>query len=77
MAKSPALVRSETKLKKLLKEVKATEKRIKVITTKDNKKAAAKAKPAKKTVKKVAKKAAKPVAKKTANKKAAKKPAKK
>ena len=77
MAKSPALVRSETKLKKLLKEVKDSEKRIKVIKTKDDKKAAAKAKSAKKTVKKVAKKAAKPATKKTANKKATKKPAKK
>ena len=72
MAKSPALVRAETKLKKLVTEVKATEKRIKALIAKDAKaanaaKAAAKAS-AKKLAKKVVKKSIKKVAKKTAKK---------
>ena len=69
MAKSPSLVRSEAKLKKLLKEVTATEKRVKALTAKD-------AKAAKKVAKKPAKKATKKVAKKVV-KKAVKKAAKK
>lgn len=54
MAKSKALVRAEVKLKKLQKEVKATEKRIKVLKTKEGK--ATPAKKAVKTKKKPAKK---------------------
>ena len=69
MAKSHALVRSETKLKKLTKEVKATEKRVKALTAKDAKAAKKVAKkPAKKPAKKVAKKSVKKIVKKTAKK---------
>ncbi len=53
MAKSKALVRTQIKLKKLQKEVKVTEKRIKTLTSKEEKAALAqKAAKAKKNVSK-------------------------
>ena len=55
--KSPSLKRAEIKLKKLLKEVKSAEKRVKQLTAKDEKAAKAPAKkPAKKKTKPASKK---------------------
>ena len=64
--KSPSLVRTEARLKKLHKEVKLTEKRVKQLTAKDEKSAKAAAK-------KLANKKSKPASKKTASKKSVKK----
>ena len=63
--KSPSLLRTEAKLKKLQKEIKLTEKRVKQLTAKDEKAAKAAAK-------KAASKQSKPALKKTAKKTAPK-----
>jgi NADH:ubiquinone oxidoreductase subunit D len=59
--KSPALIRAEVKLKKLLNEIKITEKRIKTLVAKDEKaaNAAKKAKPLNKKIASAPKKAIK------------------
>ena len=83
--KSPSLLRTEAKLKKLQKEIKLTEKRVKQLTAKDEKSAKAAAKKAaskkskpspKKSAKKVTAKKTAPKTKKTATKKVAPKKAK-
>lgn len=66
MAKSKALVKSEGKLKQLLKSVKDMEKRIKVLTLKDAKAEAAQKKAAAKNAKKKVVSKKKVTAKKTA-----------
>ena len=74
MTKSAALVRAETKLKKLQTEVKASEKRIKHLVAKDAKAVkSSNQKPVKKpAIKKVTKPKKKPTAKKAIKKKVAK-----